>query len=116
MLLIYPPAAKLCEPPPGVSVLAGHLRENSISCEVVDMNQEAMLDILMHPPQPQGTWEKRACKNVYRHLAHIKEPLLYTKQDSYRRVVADLNKVLDLAGRQKNVLLSLANYQDENLE
>ena len=45
-------------------------------------------------------------------LAALRSGQLYTNQDRYQRAVADVNRMLELAGLKKNITLSLANYQD----
>ena len=41
--LIYPPTAKICEPPGGVAYLAGALKRHGVKCTVIDANLEALL-------------------------------------------------------------------------
>ncbi len=43
MILIYPPVAKICEPPGGVAYLAGALKQVGVECTVIDANLEGLL-------------------------------------------------------------------------
>jgi hypothetical protein len=115
MLLIYPPVAKPCEPPAGIAHLAGVLRGNGLPCTLLDANLEGLLFLLATADQPQDTWGRRAYRSLEANLAALRSPALYTNPDRYQRAVADVNRMLELAGLKKNITLSLANYQDTAL-
>lgn len=115
MLLINPPAAKPCEPPLGIAQLAGSLRGNDLQCTLLDANLEGLLFLLESASEPKDTWGRRAYRNLEINIAGLRSRELYTNQDRYRRAVADVNRMLDLAGKEKNISLSLANYQDPSL-
>jgi len=115
MLLIYPPVAKACEPPAGIAHLAGALRGNGLPCTLLDANLEGLLFLLAAAGQPHDTWGKRAYRGLETNLAALRSGQLYTNQDRYQRAVADINRMLELAGLKKNIKLSLANYQDTAL-
>ena len=115
MLLIYPPVAKPCEPPAGIARLAGALRENDIPCTLLDANLEGLLFLVGSAAEPDDTWGRRAYRNLEGNLASIRSQALYTNQDRYRRAVVDVNRILEFAGGERNILLSLANYQDSSL-
>jgi radical SAM superfamily enzyme YgiQ (UPF0313 family) len=115
MLLIHPPVAKPCEPPAGIARLAGVLRGHDIGCDLLDANLEGQLYLLAAPHEPADTWSSRACRNLAANLVALRRPQLYTNQARYQRAVVDVNRVLELAGRQYQVTASLANYQDEML-
>lgn len=112
MLLIYPPVAKPGEPPAGIAHLAGALRGNSIPCSLLDANLEGLLYLLETAVEPQDTWGRRAYRNLAVNLAALRSQSLYAGQDRYRRAVADVNRLLELVGAEKNITLSLVNYQD----
>ncbi len=115
MLLIHPPVAKTCEPPAGIARLAGVLRANDLPCTLLDTNLEAQLFLLSSPPTPKDTWSKRACCNISNNLAALRSVDLYNNPDRYKRAVADINRVLEISGREHDVTLSIANYQDSKL-
>ncbi len=112
MLLIYPPVAKPCEPPAGIAHLAGALRGNNLPCTLLDANLEGLSFLLASVPAPKDTWGRRAHRNLAANLSSLRRKDLYTNADRYRRAVADVNKILDFAGQEKNISLNLANYQD----
>ena len=112
MLLIFPPVAKPCEPPAGIAQLAGALRQNGMSCRLLDANLEGLLYLLDTVAAPLDTWGRRAYRNLKANLADLRGQALYTNNDRYKRAVADVNRMLELAGLKKNVALSLANFQD----
>jgi len=115
MLLIYPPVAKPCEPPAGIAQLAGVLRGSNFPCTLLDANLEGLFYLLETTAEPADTWGRRAYRNLESNLIKLRSPELYTHQDRYRRAVADVNRMLDLAGQAHNISLSLANYQDTSL-
>ncbi|MBF0233371.1 MAG: hypothetical protein HQK65_10095, partial [Desulfamplus sp.] len=49
MILIYPPVAKISEPPPGVAILAGALKRDHIHCKVIDANVAGMMWLARYP-------------------------------------------------------------------
>ncbi|NOQ45832.1 MAG: radical SAM protein [Desulfobulbaceae bacterium] len=115
MLLIYPPVAKPCEPPAGLARLAGALRGNGIDCTLLDANLDGQLFLLSQPREPADTWSIRAGRNLDANLAALQSLQLYTHRDRYRRAVADVNRVLEQAGRGHRLSLNFANYQDREL-
>jgi radical SAM superfamily enzyme YgiQ (UPF0313 family) len=112
MLLIHPPVAKPCEPPAGIARLAGFLRGHGCSCTLLDANLEGMLSLLAAPPVATGTWDRRACRNLNANLTALRNPDIYASPDRYQRAVADINRVLAMAGRPYKATVSLANYQE----
>lgn len=115
MLLIHPPAAKGCEPPAGIARLAGAIRGHGLPCTLLDANLEGQLFLLAAPPQGTDTWSLRAGRNLTDNLAALRTPELYQNPSRYRRAVADVNRVLEQAGRGSHLSLTLANYQEQGL-
>ena len=112
MLLIYPPAAKPCEPPAGIAALAGALRAGGAPCTLFDANLEGLLYLITSAEPAGDTWSRRASRNMLKNLAALRSPEIYGSIARYRRAVADINRLLQLAGRRHNLDISLANYQD----
>lgn len=115
MLLIYPPLAKAGEPPAGIARLAGVIRGQNLPCTLLDANLEGQLFLLTQPPTAADTWSRRASRNLGANLAALRAPLTYASPGRYQRAVADLNRLLGMAGRGRDLTLGLANYQDERL-
>lgn len=115
MLLVHPPHAKACEPPAGITRLAGALRGNNQDCTLWDANLEAQLYLLKQHQEPVDTWSRRAWKNVGTNLEKLRSPQLYENSDRYHRAVIDVNRALSQSIKQPGITLSLANYQDEAL-
>jgi hypothetical protein len=115
ILLIHPPVAKPSEPPAGVARLAGALRSHSVPCTVIDANIEGLHHLLRNLPNPEDTWSRRASRHLSSHLQAIQSIRTYEHPDVYHRAVADLNRLLWLAGRERAVRPGLAHYQDERL-
>ena len=115
MLLIYPPVAKPCEPPAGIACLAGALRGHDLPCTLLDANLEGLFYLLDLPFTANDTWSHRAHRNLKTHIASLKTAELYLNPARYQRAVADINRVLEMTGKQHQLSISLANYQDPNL-
>ncbi len=115
MLLIHPPLAKACEPPAGITRLAGALRGNNLECSLWDANLEGQLFLLEQEQAPVDTWSRRAWKNIPKNLQALRSPGLYDNSDRYQRAVVDVNRVLSNSSDRQGVAITLANYQDETL-
>ncbi len=113
MILIYPPVAKICEPPGGVAYLAGALKHYGIKCIVIDANLEALL-WLGRGRHGEDRWTKRAVKHFDRNIADLKNRELYKNPQRYRQRVFDINRAISsaLPGRFR---ISLADYHDSEL-
>lgn len=114
MLLIFPPVAKNCEPPAGITALAGVVRAHGLPCTLFDANLEGQLFLLDQPLQASDTWSRRASHNRTANLAALRNRLTYASPDRYRRAVTDLNRLLEKTGPD-GVSVSLANYQEATL-
>jgi radical SAM superfamily enzyme YgiQ (UPF0313 family) len=115
MLLIHPPVAKPCEPPGGIAKLAGALKHHAVKHTVLDANLEGLLDLILGPSAASDRWTGRALRNRRHHLEALREPAIYRSPDRYRRAVADINRLAEMAARRQSVHLSLANYQHPEL-
>jgi len=115
MLLIFPPLAKACEPPAGISRIKGFLDGNNQHCSLWDANLEAQLYLLDRTQAPSDTWSKRAWNNLQKNLTALQTPSLYTNSDRYERAVRDVNRVLAQSCTGTDATINLADYQDAKL-
>lgn len=115
IILIYPPAAKPCEPPAGIARLAGVLKQHSVDVMALDANLEGMQHLLNAPFQGSDPWTRRACRNIAANLKTLTEPRGFDHFDRYKRSVSDLNRALYMTGRPAGAKIGLANYQDDQL-
>ena len=116
MLLIYPPLAKPCEAPAGIARLAGALRGHGLAdCTLLDANLEGQLHLLAQQPPADDTWTRRAFRAVNDNLDRMRSPDLYTNPARYQRAVADINRIVEQVGLQRQLNLNLANYQDSTV-
>jgi hypothetical protein len=115
MLLIYPPAARSTEPPPGIARLAGALKSSGVPARTLDLCQEGLDWLLGLPLEAEDTWTKGALARRGRASALIRSPKAAENSDRYARAVLDLNRALKAAGRGLGVVPSLANYEDSSL-
>ncbi|MCB2183725.1 MAG: radical SAM protein [Desulfobulbaceae bacterium] len=114
MLLVYPPIAKPCEPPAGIALLAGALRYCGVTCALLDASLEGFFFLLGMTAKADDTWSKRCYRHINSNLTELRTTQLYKNRDRYQRAVADINHLVELAGG-RDLLLSLANYQDRSL-
>lgn len=112
LLLIYPPVAKNCEPPAGIARLSGFLRGNGVSCATLDLNRLGFDYLFGLPCSKEDSWSLRARRNLKTNIAGLKRVPSYANVDRYKRLVADVNRVLTGVGAEHGAQLSLANYQD----
>jgi hypothetical protein len=83
-----------------------------MSCRLLDANLEGLLSLLGSTAEPHDTWGRRAYRGLEANLAGLRGLEVYKNRDRYQRVVADVNRMLELAGLGKNIALGLSNYQD----
>jgi len=112
MLIILPPLIKPCEPQAAPAYLAGALESHGVKTTVCDMSIEGFYYLMEKTTSGEDTWSKRAIKNVTRNIQALQTGTTYQNRDKYGRAVADVNRVLDIAGKQHGIELSLANYGD----
>ena len=115
MLLIYPPLAKPSEPPAGIAQLAGALADHGHPCTLLDASLEGLLYLLNLPATHNDTWSRRAYRLLQGNINILRSQAEYGNFARYQRAVADVNRVVELAGRSHQLSLSLANYQDRTL-
>lgn len=114
ILLIYPPVAKPCEPPAGISRLSGMLGRHGVEHTLLDANLEGLLHLLGQPlaaGTPDGPWARRSFRDRGRNLSSLRDRELYRHPDRYRRTVNDLRRCL-AALAPNGTLLGLADYLD----
>ncbi|MBF0202745.1 MAG: radical SAM protein [Desulfamplus sp.] len=130
MILIYPPVAKISEPPPGVAILSGALKEHGIDCKVIDANIEGMLWLarssvalcslsasessILVSQSKVDSWSRRAITHFDRNISELKDIRLYKNIAKYRQKVIDLNKVISIAPGSR-FKVSISDYTDSNL-
>ncbi len=110
ILLISPPLTKPCEPPAGLAKLAWALRAQGVDCRVYDAGIDAILGMLDRPPPVDDTWSRRALANRKTNVEALRSMDLYRNRDRYKRAVMDTNRVLHMAGRSYDAVISLSNF------
>lgn len=110
ILLVHPPVSKPCEPPPGIARLAGALKASGVPCEVLDASLEGLFYLMRKARPGQDRWTDRAVAHRRDHLSGLRAWPVYGRTDAYRRAIADLNRLLQVAGRLSGAAVSLGNY------
>ncbi|SPD76430.1 Radical SAM domain protein [uncultured Desulfobacterium sp.] len=95
--------------------ILGALRENSVSCTVIDANLEGICHLLGGPVASTDTWSGRACRNIDINLKSLRSWAVYSNPDKYKRAVMDVNRLLHMAGRDYGVDITLSNYSSPSL-
>ena len=114
MLLVHPPLTKPCEPPAALAYLSAALAAQGHPCTLCDMNIEGLHFLFNTARSAEDTWSKRAYKHLHQNISALQTRETYNNGDRYRRAVADINRILEIAGKVAGVQLSLANYQDND--
>jgi len=115
MLLIFPPLTRASEPPAALAYLAAGLRRHGIPCTPCDLNLEGLYFLLGNEPPNDDTWTRRATNKAPEHLARLGSARGYRNFSSYCRAVADLNRLVAMAGKAQQLRLTLADYHDPQL-
>lgn len=113
MLIIHAPLTKPCEPPAALAYLSATLAAHNHACTVCDMNIEGLQYIFDSTTATSDTWSIRACKHLGKNIDTLQQLDNYHTFDRYARAVADINRVLEIAGQNFGLQLSLSNYQDD---
>ena len=113
MLIIHPPLTKPCEPPAALAYLAAALAAHGHALHGLRHEYRGRWHISSAPRSPAGDTWPTAPSNISTKIS----PPCGTRtptpiSTATRRAVADINRVLEIAGKNFNLQLSLANYQD----
>ena len=120
LLLIQPPALKPSEPPLGLAILLGHLRQLGVDAEAIDANLDACLYLFDDQrlatrlgPAPTTTLH-RARRHLPGALAQLRSTTATRTPDRYESAVRDLNRLLGCWG-EDGELLTLGDYRHGSL-
>ena len=115
MILIYPPSAKLSEPPPGIARLCGAFRYHGLFVRGIDMNREGFDFLYSKEVLPRDRWGSRALHKKDMNLGLVCGNKGYESLDRYKNAVRDITKILSLASENTGSLVSLANFKHDYL-
>lgn len=115
MLLISPPASRICEAYPALARLSGALRAHDIPCRILDGNPEGLFHMINSEVPDDDTWTKRAVKGKEHSMAILTSGEGYTNFDTYKSHIKRLNRLLEKSNLNKGHEITLANYQDPSL-
>ena len=117
IILIYPPAARPCEPPAGIARLSGMLGSLGVEHRLLDANIEGLLHLLRRPvplEKADDAWTRRAFRNCERNLSSMRDTGLYRHLDRYKRAVKDIGRVLSEVSTS-GAAVGLVNYEHKGL-
>ncbi|HNW59987.1 MAG TPA: radical SAM protein [bacterium] len=113
ILLVYPPAAKPCEPSPGLARLAGALEAHDCAVRVWDANLEGLQALLDTAPAADDHWTRQAWARCPSDRRLLHTAAGYENFHAYSAAVHRLNRVLTAHGRLDEATLSLADFQHQ---
>ena len=94
VLLIYPPVAKPCEPPPGIARLMASLNRHGVEATAIDANLEALIFAAASVSSANDTWTRRAIRGLDANLAFLRDQAACRNPDRYKRAVHDIQRLL----------------------
>jgi hypothetical protein len=104
MVLLYPPAVRNCEPPAGLSRLAGALRAAGEPITLIDGAWEGMM-YLVNKNLPPGA--EKSSQRVYRSRQRIMDTLTsprgYSSLDRYKKNISDLNTLINSSLEEERI-------------
>ena len=111
MLLISPPASRICEAYPALARLGGALKSYDIPYRIMDGNLEGLMHLINSESADEDTWTKRAVKGKEHSLSILTSPKGYSNFDTYKSHIQRLNRLLEKSNLNKGHDITLANYQ-----
>jgi Fe-S oxidoreductase len=109
MLLVYPPSARIPEPPLGIARLGGALRAAGIDASCLDLNLEGKLYLLSLELEGRDAWTRGALKRRSSSIEALRDIGTYGLPDAYMRAVKDLGRALKAASQSR---VSLDDYSE----
>lgn len=125
VLLVHPPHAKACEPPPGLLALAGHLRSRGIPVAAADANlevQEELLSRVSLEAEARAIAEggargaplssaRRAVRRGPGGLAALRRPETYREWGAYRAAADAVAEGWTAVSRARRARLSVSDLE-----
>lgn len=115
MILISPPASRICEAYPALARLGGALKTYDIPYRILDGNSEGLMHLINSEISDEDTWTKRAVRSKKHSLSILTSQKGYTNFDTYKSHIKRINRLLEKSKLNKGHDITLANYQDASL-
>jgi hypothetical protein len=112
MLLISPPASRICEAHPALARLGGALKAHNVPYRILDGNLEGLIYMINSETSSNDTWTRRAFKGREHSLDMLTSTEGYINFDSYKLYLSNLNRLLKKSILNKGNNISPTNYQD----
>jgi len=110
MLLISPPASRICEAYPALARLSGALKTYDIPHKVLDGNLEGLIFLINSETGSNDTCTNRAVKGRDNSLKLLTSPEGYTNFDTYKSHIIRLNRLLEKSNLNNGENITLANF------
>ncbi|MCK5152869.1 MAG: radical SAM protein [Spirochaetales bacterium] len=110
MLLISPPAARICEAYPALARLSGALKAHNIPYRILDGNLEGLLYLINSKTNFDDTWTRRAEKGKKYSLEMLTSSKGYNNFDTYKSHIKRLNRLLEKSILNRGNNITLANF------
>ncbi len=115
MLLISPPASRICEAYPALARLGGALKAHDIPYKILDANFEALMFLLNSEVNADDVWTKRALKDRDQSLKLLSTAEGYTNFDKYKSHIKRLNRLLEKSILNNGKSITLTDYKDPSV-
>lgn len=115
MILISPPASRICEAYPALARLGGALKAHDIPFKILDANFEGLMFLLNSGIDADDVWTKRALKGREQSLNLLSSIRGYTNFDTYKSHIKRLNRLLEKSILNNGRSITLTDYRDSSL-
>lgn len=129
VVLVHPPFARACEPPPGLLVLAGHLNRNGVRTAVLDANLAVQEQLLSNStleraardleqgdaPSAHRTSARRAARRMAATLHALRDAQTYQGRTAYTRATGILAEGFRTLSRTREFRLTPSDFQHRHL-
>jgi len=109
ILLVNPPVVKPSEPPAGLALLCGALKEHGRKFMALDANIEGLMHFLSGEVRAGDTWTRRALSHLDENLSSLKNGRAFRSIDGYTKAVTEINRVLSQRLEPSGWNVSLSN-------
>ncbi len=110
MLIISPPASRICEAYPALARLGGALKAHNVPFRILDGNLDGLMHLINSESSNDDTWTRRAVKGRDHSLEILTSTEGYNNFDTYKSHIKRLNRLLKTSKLNNGNNITLANF------
>ncbi len=110
MLLISPPASRICEAYPALARLGGALKAHNVPFRILDGNLEGLLHLINSESSNNDTWTRRAVRGRNHSLKILTSTEGYNNFETYKSHIKRLNRLLETSKLNNGNNITLSNF------